>query len=254
MATRRVGPLRLPEPRYLGPLLVAWAVSLAVLFMERDLGSSLLFFGIFVAMLWVATSRGAFLGLGLALFVVGAIVGYLVFPHVQDRVQIWFHALQPSFVHDKGYQLAQSEFAFATGGIAGTGLGQGHPGLIPFAATDFIYAGFGEELGMFGATAILLLYVMMVARGFRVALSREDSFSKLLAAGLTFTARRCGPPWYRCSATLRYYPWTPQSSQSTAFSTRATTMTSLWLIRISAPAPAHARVRGRPAAAGQGTG
>src|SRR5919198_5078600 len=183
LATRRLGPIRLPEPRYLGPLLLAWLVSLAVLFMEKDLGSSLLFFGVFVIMLWTATARGSYLVLGLMLFAIGAVIGYLAFAHVQDRVIIWLHALEPNYVHAKGYQLAQGEFAMATGGIAGTGLGRGHPQLIPFAATDFIFAAIGEELGLFGITAILLLYVTLAGRGFRVALSRGDAFGKLLATG-----------------------------------------------------------------------
>src|SRR6266511_2201445 len=157
VATRRLGPIRLPEPRYLGPLLVAWGISLAVLFMEKDLGSSLLFFGIFVVMLWAATARGAYLALGLVLFIAGALIGYATFGHVQSRVTVWLHALEPRYVHGDGYQIAQGEFAMATGGIAGTGLGQGHPGLIPFVSTDFIFAAVGEELGLFGTTALLLL-------------------------------------------------------------------------------------------------
>lgn len=185
MATRRIGPIRFPEPRYLGPILLAWLLSMAVLFVENDLGSSLLFFGIFVVMLWLATSRGVYLALGLVLFVAGAALGYALIPHVQDRVVIWLHALSPHYVTDQGYQVAQGEFAMATGGLTGTGLGQGHPGLIPFAATDFIFAAFGEELGMFGVVAILLLYVTLAARGFKAALNRRDDFSKLLAAGLT---------------------------------------------------------------------
>jgi len=185
VVTRRIGPIRLPEPRYLGPLLVAWGVSLAVLFMERDLGSSLLFFGIFVIMLWAATGRASYLVLGLAMFIVGAAIGYAAFAHVQDRVTIWLHALEPKYVQGKSYQLAQSEFAMATGGIGGTGLGQGHPGLIPSAPTDFIFAAVGEELGLFGSTAVLLLYFVLASRGFKVALSREDGFGKLLAVGLT---------------------------------------------------------------------
>jgi len=185
VATRRIGPLRFPEPRYLGPLFVAWFASLAVLFMEKDLGSSLLFFGIFVVMLWTATGRGSYLVLGLILFVIGATVGYLLFQHVQDRVLIWFHALDPRYLPGKSYQLAQGEFAMATGGIGGTGLGLGHPGLIPFAATDFVYAAIGEELGLFGAVGVLLLYVVLAARGLRAPLLREDGFAKLLASGLT---------------------------------------------------------------------
>jgi cell division protein FtsW (lipid II flippase) len=185
LATRRIGPLRLPEPRYLGPLLVAWFVSLAVLFMEKDLGSSLLFFGIFVVMLWAATGRASYLVLGFVLFAAGALIGYAAFGHVQDRVAIWLHALDPKYIHGKGYQLAQSEFAMATGGIAGTGLGKGHPNLIPSVYTDFIFSAIGEELGLFGATAVLLMYFALVARGIRIALTREDGFSKLLAVGLT---------------------------------------------------------------------
>jgi cell division protein FtsW (lipid II flippase) len=185
VATRRLGPLRLPEPRYLGPLLMAWLVSLAVLFVEKDLGSSLLFFGIFVVMLWAATARASYLVLGLVLFVIGAYLGYVLFGHVQERFLIWLHALAPKYINDQGYQLAQSEFAMATGGILGTGLGQGHPGLIPSVYTDFIFAAFGEELGLFGTTALLLCYVVLLGRGFRAALAREDGFSKLLAVGLT---------------------------------------------------------------------
>ncbi|MFN2590999.1 MAG: FtsW/RodA/SpoVE family cell cycle protein [Actinomycetota bacterium] len=186
MATRRIGPIRLPEPRYLGPLLLAWFVSLAVLFMEKDLGSSLLFFGIFVIMLWTATGRATYLVLGFVLFAIGALLGWAVFAHVQTRVDIWLHALDPSKVHGIGYgQVAQAEFGMATGGLAGSGLGRGSPDLIPFAATDFIFAALGEELGLFGAAAVLMLYFVLVARGFKIALSREDGFSKLLAAGLT---------------------------------------------------------------------
>jgi cell division protein FtsW (lipid II flippase) len=184
LATRRLGPFRFPEPRYLGPLLVAWFVSLAVLFAEKDLGSSLLFFGIFVTMLWVATGRATYLVLGLVMFAVGALIGYAMFAHVQDRVLIWFHALDPKYIQGKGYQLAQSEFSLGTGGVAGTGLGQGHPTLIPSVYTDFIFSAIGEELGLLGSTALLLLYFGLVTRAFRTALSREDGFSKLLATGL----------------------------------------------------------------------
>ncbi len=186
LATRRIGPIRFPEPRYLGPLLVAWFVSLAVLFMEKDLGSSLLFFGIFVIMLWAATGRGTYLGLGLVMFAAGALIGYLAFAHVHQRVDIWLHALDPNKVNQFGYgQVAQAQFGMATGGIGGSGLGRGSPDLIPFAATDFIFAAIGEELGLFGATAFLMLYFVLVARGFKIALSREDGFGKLLATGLT---------------------------------------------------------------------
>ena len=184
VATRRLGPIALPEPRHLGPLLLAWGISLAVLFFEKDLGSSLLFFGIVVVMLWVATARGAYLALGGILFAVGAFIGYQVFSHVQERVTVWMHVLEPKFVQDEGFQVAQSLFALATGGIAGTGLGLGRPQEIPDVETDFVFSAIGEELGLLGTIAVLLLFVILVGRGFRAALQR-DGFGQLLAAGLT---------------------------------------------------------------------
>jgi cell division protein FtsW (lipid II flippase) len=184
VATRRLGPISLPEPRHLGPLLLAWGISLAVLFFEKDLGSSLLFFGIVVVMLWVATARGAYLGLGGILFAVGAFLGYQVFSHVQERVTVWLHVLEPEFIQDEGFQVAQSLFALATGGIAGTGLGLGRPQEIPDVETDFVFSAIGEELGLLGTMAVLLLFVILIGRGFRAALQR-DGFGQLLATGLT---------------------------------------------------------------------
>jgi cell division protein FtsW (lipid II flippase) len=160
-------------------------MALGVLFVENDLGSSLLFFGIFVVMLWVATGRGTYLAAGIVLFAAAAFLGYLLIPHVQDRVVIWLHALQPGHVNDDAYQLAQGEFAMATGGVFGSGLGLGFPWKIPFAWTDFIFAALGEELGLFGVTAVLLLYVAICGRGLRTALARTDGFGTLLAVGLT---------------------------------------------------------------------
>jgi cell division protein FtsW (lipid II flippase) len=181
-----VGRLGLPRVKDLGPFLLAWGTSLAVLFLERDLGASLLFFGVFVVMLWIASGRVGYLVVGALLFVVGALIGYLLFSHVQARVSYWLHALEPEKVNDFGYgQLAQSWFALASGGLVGSGLGRGAPDLIPFPASDFILSAFGEELGMFGTTAILLLFVGLIARGLRIALDRDDSFGRLLAIGLT---------------------------------------------------------------------
>ena len=186
VATGRLGPLNLPQLKHLGPVILAWAVSLAVLFLERDLGASLLYFAIFVVMLWVATARGTYLVIGIVLFAIGAFAGYLVFSHVQARVDIWLHALEPSKVFKQGYgQLAQGQFGMATGGIGGSGLGQGQPGLIPYAETDFIFAAIGEELGVIGTTAVLLLFLVIIGRGLRIALRRTDGFGKLLATGLT---------------------------------------------------------------------
>ena len=181
-----VGRLGLPRVKDLGPLLLAWGASLVVLFLQRDMGASLLFFGVFVVMLWIASGRLGYLLVGGLLFVLGAGVGYLAVSHVQARVDYWLHALEPDKVNDFGYgQLAQSWFALASGGLVGTGLGRGAPDLIPFPASDFILSAFGEELGMLGTAAILLLFVGLIGRGLRVALDREDTFGRLLAAGLT---------------------------------------------------------------------
>jgi cell division protein FtsW (lipid II flippase) len=185
VATRRLGPLALPEPRHLAPLLVAWGISLVILFLEKDLGSSLLFFGMFVVMLWVATGRAAYLILGILLFAVGAFFGYAAFSHVQDRVTVWLNVFDPDLIQDEGYQLAQSLFAMATGGMLGTGLGLGRPGFIPDAHTDFVFSAIGEELGLLGTMAVLLLFVLLVFRGFRAAVRSPDGFGQLLAAGLS---------------------------------------------------------------------
>jgi cell division protein FtsW (lipid II flippase) len=251
MATRRIGPLRLPEPRYLGPLLVAWGVSLAVLFAEKDLGSSLLFFGIFVIMLWAATGRATYIALGLVMFIAGALIGYAVFGHVRERVVIWQHALEPKYVHDEGYQLAQSEFALATGGIAGTGLGEGHPDLIPSVYTDFIFSAVGEELGLFGSTALLLLYFVLAGRGFRISLLREDGFSKLLAVGLTSALAL--QTFIIVGGVTRLIPLTGITLPFVSYggsSLVANFVLLALLVRVSAPSPAggrRLRRRGAPA-------
>jgi len=183
-----VGRLGLPRAKDLGPLLLAWGASLAVLFLERDLGASMLFFGVFVVMIWIASGRVAYLVTGGILFAAGGVIGYLALDHVQDRVAYWLHALEPATVHQVGYgQLAQSWFALASGGLVGTGLGRGSPDLIPYPASDFILSAFGEELGMLGTAAILLLFVGLIGRGLRIALDREDAFGRLLATGLTTT-------------------------------------------------------------------
>ena len=181
-----IGRFGLPRVKDLGPLLLAWGASLAVLFFERDMGASFLLFGVFVVMLWVASGRVSYLVIGLVLFAAGALIGYLVFSHVQARVDYWLHALEPATVHDQGFwQLAQSWFALATGGLVGAGLGQGSPTLIPIVASDFAFAAIGEELGLLGGAALLLLYLALIGRGLRIGLERMDGFGKLLAVGLT---------------------------------------------------------------------
>lgn len=184
IASRRLLGLHFPDVKHFGPLLVMWGLSLAVMFFEKDLGSSLLFFSIFLVMLYVATARIVYVAIGLVMFAGGAYVGYQLFTHVQERVQIWLDVFDPRYIADEGYQLAQSLFALATGGLFGTGLGQGRPDLIPAAHTDFIFAVIGEELGMMGTAAVLLCFMLVVARGLRIAMQSRGDFGQLLAVGL----------------------------------------------------------------------
>ncbi|MEV7962523.1 FtsW/RodA/SpoVE family cell cycle protein [Oerskovia paurometabola] len=181
--------LQLPRLRDLGPLVIVWAASLAVLIFERDLGTSLLFFGLFVAMLYIATERFSWVAIGLSMFAVGAVVAASVFPHVQARVDVWLNPLAPEiFGRDPGGsgQLVGGMFGLANGGLTGTGWGQGYPRLVPYAYSDFIYTSLGEELGLAGLLAILVMYLVLVERGLRTAIGVRDGFGKLLAGGLAF--------------------------------------------------------------------
>lgn len=183
LAGGRVLGLDLPRPRDLGPILVMWLVSLAVLVFQKDLGTSLLFFGLFVVMLYVATEKPSWPILGTAMFAAGAFGAYLMFGHVQTRVSAW---LDPFSDYDRNYQVIQAQFGIAWGGIFGTGWGLGRPNITPLAKTDFIAAALGEEIGITGLIAIVMIYAVIVARGLRAALGAKDPFGKLLAAGLAF--------------------------------------------------------------------
>ena len=182
--SRSVGRLRLPAARHLGPLLATWGVSILVLVFEKDLGSSLLFFGVFAAMLYMATERSAYLIGSLALFTVGATAAYNMFAHVRDRVQGWLNPW-PYRLDVKGYQIIQSWYAFAAGGVYGKGIGLGVPNQIPLASSDFIFAAIGEELGMIGTLAIVIAFLLIVGAGYRIAIDSQRPFQKLFAAGLT---------------------------------------------------------------------
>jgi cell division protein FtsW (lipid II flippase) len=186
-----LGRIGLPPLKHAGPLLVIWGGAMLVLFQTNDLGGGLLYFSVFLAMLYMATGRFTYVVVGLALFALGAYGLYHVVPHVEDRVSIWLHPWSDPF--DDGYQLVQSIYAISGGGLFGAGLGrgvlltpEGNP-YIPFLQTDFIYAAIAQELGLAGAAAVILLYVVLLFRGFRIAMLADDGFSKLLAAGLTVT-------------------------------------------------------------------
>ena len=198
LGARRVLGVTLPPLKHFGPVLVIWGATMLMLIFIRDLGSSLMFYGAFMALLYVATSRLSFVVIGLALFALGA--WFIASPagrilpgtgQVKDRVDIWLDPFAPSVVDDKGYQLAQSLFAQADGGLFGTGFGQaliaqadGSP-VLPAPQTDLIYAVVVNELGLAGACGLILVYLLFVERGFKAAMLSRDSFSKLLATGLT---------------------------------------------------------------------
>jgi cell division protein FtsW (lipid II flippase) len=195
LAGRRVLGIDLPRARDLGPVLIAWGVSLLILVFETDIGQSALFFGLFVVMLYIATQRTSWLLIGVSLFVVGAVAAGKLFGHVGDRFTIWLHPFAysnvfcgNSTVHVacvSSYQVAQGLYGMGFGGLFGTGLGHGEPYLTPLVQSDFIVTAFGEELGLTGLMALLLIFGLIVQRGLRAAIAVRDPFSKLLAGGLS---------------------------------------------------------------------
>lgn len=181
LVRRKVLGMGIPRGRDLGPILLAWLIALAILAFQKDLGTALMFFGLFVAMLYVATQRKTWLIIGALMFLVATGLAYVAFGHVRLRVQVW---LDPwTYASDQGYQIAQSLFGLANGGILGTGWGRGYPEFVPFANTDFITAALGEELGVTGFMAILVLYAVIIERALRTAVACRDPFGKLLAVG-----------------------------------------------------------------------
>ena len=188
MMGKKVLWMRFPRARDLGPILIIWLAAMAVLIFQRDLGTALLYFGLFLVMIYVATGRASWVILGLTLFVGGALVASRTLGYVGGRFTSWLDAFNPQVYQEPGgsYQLVQGIFGLAHGGLVGTGLGQGRPGIVPLAESDFIIASLGEELGLAGLFAILALYLLFVSRGFRIAFAGQDDFGRLLGVGLSF--------------------------------------------------------------------
>lgn len=181
---KRILGFPLPRARDMGPIMVAWLMSLAVLVFEKDLGTSLLFFGLFVAMLYVATERRSWVAIGLGLFFTGCYVAYLLFSNFQNRVALWLDPFTPGLSD----QVARSMMGLAFGGITGTGLGRGYPTFnYSEANSDFIMSSFGEEIGLAGIMAMIVLFAIIVERGLRIGIACRDGFGKLLATGLAFS-------------------------------------------------------------------
>ncbi len=183
VSTRRFAGINIPDLRHFAPLALALAIAILVMVAERDLGSSLLFFTLFVVMMYLATSRVAYVIGGLVSFIAGSVLSYQMFSHVQRRVTAWLDPF--SDANDSGFQVAEASFAMADGGLVGTGLGEGTPGVIPAVTTDMIFAAIGEEFGLLGAAGVLVAFLLFVGAGFRVALDAVDPFEKLVAGGLT---------------------------------------------------------------------
>ena len=181
--------IRLPRARDLGPIMIIWLLSMAVIVFQRDLGTGLLYFGLFIVMLYVATGQGIWVGLGIALIVAGSLLANQYLDYVQGRFANWYDAFNDTIFNSDGgsFQLVQGLFGLAHGGVIGTGLGEGLPQITPVSQSDYIIASLGEELGLAGVFAILCLYILLINRGLRIGFAGHDDFSKLLAVGLSFT-------------------------------------------------------------------
>lgn len=186
LAGKKLGPLTFPRMQDLGPLIVAWLVAMGVLVFQRDLGSAVLFFGLFMAMIYLATSRLSWLVLGFGAAAAGAVIAASLFPHVQARIDGWLNAFDMDVIYAEhgSHQVVQGLFGLASGGLFGSGLGEGRPDMVFAANSDMIIASFGEELGLVGLAAILLVFFILITRIMRIGLSARDAFGKLLAGGL----------------------------------------------------------------------
>jgi peptidoglycan glycosyltransferase len=180
---RKLGPVTLPDLRQLFPVVLAGVAAFFVLIYQRDLGASLLLFGLFIGMMYIATGRSSYLAIGAVFVGVAGFAAYRMFDHVERRVLAWLRPFED--YADSGYQIAQSLFALGSGSITGAGIGLGRPDLIPAAPTDFIFAAVGEEIGFAGSVAVIAAYALLIAAGFGIALRARDVFRKFLAAGLT---------------------------------------------------------------------
>jgi cell division protein FtsW (lipid II flippase) len=185
---RKIFGIRIPRGRELGPILVIWLASIAVLVLQRDLGTSILYFGLFLVMIYVATGRAFYAGIGIAMLITGGLVASRVLDYVARRFDAWLNPFASANYDATGgsYQIVQGIFGMANGGLFGSGLGGGVPQLVPLAESDFIISSLAEELGLIGFFAILALYFLLVARGLKVAFRHNDEFAKLMAVGFAF--------------------------------------------------------------------
>ncbi|HLX47704.1 MAG TPA: FtsW/RodA/SpoVE family cell cycle protein [Streptosporangiaceae bacterium] len=186
LAGRRFLGIDLPRARDLGPVLIAWVASLLVLFLESDIGTAALFFGLFVAMIYIATQRTSWLLIGVSLFVAGSLAASKLSSRVGVRFDVWLHPFAPGNPSGNAYQTVQGLYGMGFGGVLGRGLGGGQPYWTPLVQSDFIVTAFGEEIGLTGLMALLIIYGLIVQRGLRAAISVRDPFAKLLAGGLAF--------------------------------------------------------------------